>query len=242
MNGVSSDSPVPATEFLRTHAPLAPLPLCPTLVAHRAPDLVGLWEAWERVCGRRCETPFWGIAWPAGSVLAGMVLDRHIDVSGLSVLDIGAGGGIVPIAAAKAGAAHAVANDIDPVALHVSRLNAEANGVAIDTDERDYDTLENLPRPDIVTAADMFYENRGTSAVQPLLRRFSAGGSRVIIADAQRTYTPTKGLVCLEQCEVAVDYDVESVRSRLVRVMEYKAETATEELESNRNRHTPAKG
>ena len=242
MRGVSSMPAVPSMEFLTTHAPLAPLPECPGLVAYQARDLVGLWEAWEKACGCRCETPFWGIAWPAGCVLARMILEGRIDVSGLSTLDIGAGGGIVPIAAAQAGAARAAGNDIDPVALHVSRLNAEANGVEIHTDERNYDTLDTLPRPELVTAADMFYERRGTSAVQPLLRRFSAGGSRVIIADAQRTYTPTEGLVCIEEREIAVDYDVESVRSRLVRVMEYREEKGTEEHESNRCPHTPAKG
>lgn len=48
---------------------------------------------------------------------------------GLSVLDLGCGSGILAIAAALLGAAHVTAVDIDPVAVEITRENAEINGV-----------------------------------------------------------------------------------------------------------------
>ncbi len=45
------------------------------------------------------------------------------------VLDLGCGSGILAIAAARLGASHVLAVDIDPMALETTRRNAEINGV-----------------------------------------------------------------------------------------------------------------
>ncbi|TSE37907.1 Ribosomal protein L11 methyltransferase [Tepidimonas fonticaldi] len=55
---------------------------------------------------------------------------RH-DMAGRRVLDYGCGSGILAIAAAKRGAATVDAVDIDPAAVEATRLNAAANGVAL---------------------------------------------------------------------------------------------------------------
>jgi len=52
------------------------------------------------------------------------------DLAGCSVVDYGCGSGILAIAAAKLGAAHVRAVDIDPQALIATRDNAMRNGVA----------------------------------------------------------------------------------------------------------------
>ena len=52
------------------------------------------------------------------------------DLAGCSVVDYGCGSGILAVAAAKLGAAHVVAVDIDPQALIATRDNALRNGVA----------------------------------------------------------------------------------------------------------------
>ena len=52
------------------------------------------------------------------------------DVAGQRAIDYGCGSGILAIAAAKLGAAHVSAVDIDPQALIATRDNAERNGVA----------------------------------------------------------------------------------------------------------------
>jgi ribosomal protein L11 methyltransferase len=53
------------------------------------------------------------------------------DVQGLRVLDYGCGSGILAIAAAKFGAGEIDAVDIDEAAVESTKLNAEANGVAL---------------------------------------------------------------------------------------------------------------
>jgi ribosomal protein L11 methyltransferase len=49
---------------------------------------------------------------------------------GTNVLDLGCGSGILAIGAAKLGAAHVLALDIDPVAVEAAQMNIEQNGVA----------------------------------------------------------------------------------------------------------------
>lgn len=49
---------------------------------------------------------------------------------GISVLDLGCGSGILSIAAAKLGAGHVLALDIDPVAVKAAQENAQDNGAA----------------------------------------------------------------------------------------------------------------
>jgi ribosomal protein L11 methyltransferase len=52
------------------------------------------------------------------------------ELAGCSVVDYGCGSGILAVAAAKLGATHVVAVDIDPQALIATRDNAARNGVA----------------------------------------------------------------------------------------------------------------
>ncbi len=54
---------------------------------------------------------------------------------GQAVADVGTGSGILAIAAAKLGAAHVAANDIDPLAVKIARENAAVNGVALVVEE-----------------------------------------------------------------------------------------------------------
>jgi ribosomal protein L11 methyltransferase len=64
-------------------------------------------------------------------------------VPGMRVLDVGAGSGILSIAAARQGAAHVETIEIDPVAASVCRQNVERNGVS-DRVTVHTGTLENL--------------------------------------------------------------------------------------------------
>ncbi|WP_292129155.1 50S ribosomal protein L11 methyltransferase, partial [Mesorhizobium sp.] len=77
------------------------------------------------------QPPYWAYAWAGGAVLARYVLDRPSTVAGRRVLDLGAGSGLVGIAAARAGAREVTAAEIDRNGIVALRLNAEANGVAI---------------------------------------------------------------------------------------------------------------
>ncbi len=74
--------------------------------------------------------PYWAYAWAGGAVLARYILDQPQTVAGRRVLDLGAGSGLVGIAAAKAGASTVIAAEIDRNGVAAIGLNAAANGVA----------------------------------------------------------------------------------------------------------------
>jgi len=71
----------------------------------------------------------WQCFWPGGQGLARYILDNPQVVKGKRVLEVGSGCGAVSIACALSGAAEVVANDIDPVAIVATELNAFLNGV-----------------------------------------------------------------------------------------------------------------
>ncbi|RWQ72876.1 MAG: methyltransferase, partial [Mesorhizobium sp.] len=59
------------------------------------------------------QPPYWAYAWAGGAVLARYIIDQPQTVVGRRVLDLGAGSGLVGIAAAKAGASDVIAAEID---------------------------------------------------------------------------------------------------------------------------------
>jgi ribosomal protein L11 methyltransferase len=75
-----------------------------------------------------------GLAFGTGSHVTTRLMLRFAEQvlrGGEEVLDYGCGSGILAIAAAKLGARHVDAVDIDPVAVEVARQNARANGVRL---------------------------------------------------------------------------------------------------------------
>ena len=117
-------------DFLRAHTRLARPPLVPEVQLHVADDVVGLWEAMETEGGGAGQDPpFWAAAWPGGQALARYVLDHPETVAGRRVLDLGAGSGLVAVAALRAGAGSVLASDPDPYSHAAISLNAELNGV-----------------------------------------------------------------------------------------------------------------
>jgi len=75
-----------------------------------------------------------GLAFGTGSHASTRLMLRFAEQvlrGGEQVLDYGCGSGILAIAAAKLGARRVDAVDIDPVAVEVTRLNAQANGVRL---------------------------------------------------------------------------------------------------------------
>jgi ribosomal protein L11 methyltransferase len=65
-----------------------------------------------------------------GSTRSALVLMDRLLVSGINVLDLGSGSGILTIAAAKLGARRATGIEIDPEAMPVAEKNAARNSVA----------------------------------------------------------------------------------------------------------------
>ena len=90
--------PVPSSALLARLAPLTLVPGRPDLVAHHAPDVFALWQAWEDECGAPQTVPFWATVWPAAQLLARVVQAEPAWVRGQTVLDLGCGSGVAGIA------------------------------------------------------------------------------------------------------------------------------------------------
>ncbi|HZT50916.1 MAG TPA: 50S ribosomal protein L11 methyltransferase, partial [Stellaceae bacterium] len=119
-------SPDPVA-FIRANTVLATPPLVPEIRLHLATEVTPLWEATEAVLARQgLPPPYWAFAWPGGQALARYVLDHPAALRDRTVLDIGAGSGLLAVAAAMAGAARAIAADTDPFAAAAIALNAAA--------------------------------------------------------------------------------------------------------------------
>jgi predicted nicotinamide N-methyase len=151
-----------------------------------------------------------------------VVLDAPERVRDRRVLDLGTGGGLAALAAARAGAAEVVANDIDPWALATARLAAARQRLELSTLQADLTAEDGaaaeLDAYDVVLCADLCYERRTAARLRALLERARRAGAEVLVADAGRTYFDPAGLVLLAAYDVAVPADVEGVDRRLARV------------------------
>ena len=194
--GVPAEPPVPAA-FVRAHTrPVRP-ELVPEVELLVASDVVALWEAMETEQGRTStDPPFWAAAWPGGQALARYVLDHPELVAGRSVLDLGAGSGLVSVAAVRAGATAVLASDVDPFALTAVAVNAERNdadGITVVGD-----VLGGEP-PDVavILAGDVCYDREMTDRVLPFLQAARDRGIEVLIGDPGRIYLPEDRLAAL---------------------------------------------
>ncbi|TYP90355.1 putative nicotinamide N-methyase [Blastococcus xanthinilyticus] len=199
---VPADRPVPAS-FVRAHTrPVRPA-LVPEVELLVAADVVALWEAMETEQGRTStDPPFWAAAWPGGQALARYVLDHPELVAGRSVLDLGAGSGLVAVAAVRAGAASVLASDVDPFALTAITVNAERNGTAGITPVGDV-LGDGPPAVDVVLAGDVCYDREMTDRVLPFLDAARAGGAEVLVGDPGRVYLPEDRLEAVAAYDVA---------------------------------------
>jgi len=110
-------------------------------------------------------------------------------VAGRSVVDIGAGSGLVAIAAALAGASTVTAVEPDPWAAAAIRLNAEACAVALTLRQQRAGASDLIPA-DVVLAGDVFYSEEAAGEVLPCLDRYLAAGADVLVGDIGRRWLP----------------------------------------------------
>lgn len=196
--------------FIRANTRVCTAPGLPIRL-HTADELTPIWEATEKdLAEANIDPPFWAFPWAGGQALSRHVLDNPEIVRGKLVLDLASGSGLVAIAAALAGAAEVVANDIDPMCEAAIALNAELNGVSLswlggnllDGDPPGYD---------VILAADVFYEQTPARMFRAMLERAHANGSTILAGDPGRSYFP---------------------RDAFRQVAEYPVETTTE-IENN---------
>ena len=178
---------VPA--FILANTKLLAPPLVPEVRLHLAHEAPPLWEKTEEELGQLgLPPPYWAFAWAGGQALARYVFDNPQIVSGQSVLDFGAGSGLVGIAAMKSTAKLATASDLDAFALAAISLNAAANGIAL-TVAGD-GKIGRDDGWDVVLVGDAFYEKPLADRLLPWLEALSARGADVLIGDPGRTYMP----------------------------------------------------
>ena len=178
-------------QLIRSHFPVAPVPSLPEIVLHRAGPKSGLWRLAE--LDRDFATPYWAFHWGGGLALARHVLNCPEIVAGRTALDLGAGSGIVGIAAAKAGAKRVIAADIDRWAVAAIGLNAAANGVAISTILGDL-TTGSAPDVDVVLAGDLFYAEDLARRVTVFLDRCVESNIDALVGDPGRASLPRNRL------------------------------------------------
>lgn len=194
--------------FILAHTRLLPVPHASEISLHVAEEATELWQKTEdelAVIG--LPPPFWAFAWAGGQALARHLLDHPGIVRRKRVLDFASGSGLVAIAAAKAGAAHVQACDIDAFAAEAIVLNAEANGVSVTA------TLQDLIGRDdgweLICAGDVCYERAMAESVVGWLSGLVARGAEVLIGDPGRSYLPRERLQELATYEVPVTRSLE---------------------------------
>jgi len=207
--------------FIRANLPLAAVPGRPDLTLHRATPASGL----ARLAAAdpdRFGSPYWAYAWGGGLALALHLAANPAIVAGRSVLDLGAGSGLVAIAAARAGARSVVAADTDPYAVQVIALNAAVNGVALQIEGGDL-TAGPAPDVEVVLVGDLFYARDLAERVAGFLRRCRAAGALVLVGDPGRAFLPLDRLTPIAAYPVADFGDAPDLAAALGRVFAFEA-------------------
>ncbi len=217
MLDLDSHAPRDPRAFIRNHTALASPPLLPEIKLHLATEMTPLWwatESWLEEKG--IEPPFWAFAWAGGQVIARLLLDQPKLVRGRKVLDIASGSGLCALAAAQAGAQRVIAVDRDGLAVQAIALNAEANGLSVETRAADIITPGDLPpwarECDVILAGDVCYDAAMTAAFVPWLQARVAEGTCVFLGDPGRYYLPAMGLEKLARYRVPASDDVEAAK------------------------------
>jgi predicted nicotinamide N-methyase len=183
--------------------------LVPELRLYTSDAVTPLWHASaEYLESQAIAPPYWAFPWPGGSAVARFILDAPTLVRGRHVLDFACGGGIVALAAARAGAASVHAYDIDPVAIEACRLNADLNSLRVIAELGDF-IGSDLRDFDVIFAGDVCYEQPMATNVLAWLRNLAAAGKMVVLGDPGRTYRPTLGLTLLATHSVPTSLDLE---------------------------------
>lgn len=160
--------------------------------------------------------PYWAWQWAGGLALAHHFAAHPEAVAGKCVLDLGAGSGLVGIAAAKAGATGSAA-EIDPNGRAAIALNAAANGVSLPL--VDVDIAGPAPAGvDLIAAGDVFYNPEVSRLMLPFLQRCQAAGADVLVGDPDRRDLPVDRLERIASYAVGDVGDIRASAERVGRV------------------------
>jgi predicted nicotinamide N-methyase len=198
--------------FIRANTALETPAMVPEFRLWLASEYVPIWQATETwLEEQNVDPPYWAFCWPGGQAVARHILDAPELVRGKSVIDFAAGSGVSSMAAARAGAARVVANDIDVLSLVAARLNAEANGLRIDTSAEDWLAgTAGEPAADVVIAGDVCYEREMSVRALAWLRGHANRGRLVLLGDPGRNYFSAQGLEERARYEIPTSLQLEN--------------------------------
>jgi predicted nicotinamide N-methyase len=188
----------PHRSFVLRHTQLQRVPSLEEVRLHLAEEVLPLWHDVQVETGDDdSPPPYWAFAWGGGLAVGRYLRDHPEAVAGKRVFDFAAGSGICAIAALTAGAAEAIASDIDPFACAAMELNARALGAAgkhMHITSRDV-LDDDPPDVDVILAGDCWYAEALAVRVRPWLLRAHAAGIEILAGDPGRRYTPTDDFV-----------------------------------------------
>jgi predicted nicotinamide N-methyase len=204
-------------DFILENTELLSPPHTPELKLHLASELVPIWQKTEEeLAAQGVPPPFWAFAWAGGQALSRYVLDHPETVHGKRVLDFASGSGLSAIAAAKAGASHVLATEIDTFAVAAIGLNARVNEVEVSAEL--LDAVGTDQGWDTVIAGDICYEREMSARVFAWLRGLAGRGALVLIGDPGRNYLPSSHLVEIAVYDVATTRELEDREVRRTKV------------------------
>ena len=206
--------------FAANTTPAAP-PLVPEILLGLATDVMPLWERTETLGRTNPPPPYWAFAWPGGQALARYILDNAEYFRSKTLLDFGAGSGLVAIAAARAGAL-AVAAEIDPIGGVAISANAQANHVTVS--HLCDDIIGHDEGWDIICLGDVFYERPLAERITPWADLLLERGASVYLGDPGRNYFPTAHVRRLTTYNVPTSRDLEDRDMREASVYSLQAE------------------
>ncbi len=191
--------PVDPEGFIRANTALETPAMVPEFRLWLATEYVPIWQATESwLDEHNVDPPYWAFCWPGGQAIARYLLDNPATVRGKRVIDFASGSGVSSMAAAFAGAASVVANDIDALSLVAAKLNATANGLSIATEVADWlSGPDGTPDAEVVIAGDVCYEREMSVRALAWLRGHANRGRLVLLGDPGRNYFTAQGL---EEC------------------------------------------
>ena len=202
--------------FIRANTSLERPAMVPEFRLWLATEYVPIWQATEDWLEQQnVDPPYWAFCWPGGQAIARYLLDHPETVQGKRVLDFAAGSGVSSMAAARAGAHLVVANDIDLLSLVATRLNAAANGLALELSADDWlANPETAPAADVVIAGDVCYEREMSARALAWLRDHANAGRLVLLGDPGRNYFSAQALEELARYAIPTSLQLENRGAR----------------------------
>ncbi|ACF45571.1 Methyltransferase type 12 [Prosthecochloris aestuarii DSM 271] len=133
------------------------------------------------------QMPYWAEIWPSSLALSRFIIEE-LDLRDKPVIEIGAGVGVVSIAAARKGG-KVLSTDYSEEALRFIALNARANNVELQCSQLDWRCIRISKQFDLLFAADVLYERVNLLPIIHAIDRLLAPGGSAWIADPRRRLT-----------------------------------------------------